>query len=203
MQLILASTSIYRGEILSKLQLPFRQLPSHIEELVIAGESPQDRALRLSREKALAVAAQCEAQALVIGSDQVAHLNGRLLHKPGNFETAREQLQRVSGQSVSFETGCCVVDSASRRMESRLDTVTVTFRDLAITEIEHYLHLEQPYDCAGSFKAEGLGICLFEKIQSKDPNALIGLGLISLCEILNQFGVNPLALASKSDLSKL
>ncbi len=199
MKLILASQSPYRAELLGKLQLAFSQHPSHIDEYCIAGESPKDRALRLSEAKARAVADQLaerpidNEQSLIIGSDQVAALGTTILNKPGGFEQAYQQLAHSQGQIVQFYTGCCVLNAASGASYCSVDEITVKFRTLSEPEITRYLQIEQPYDCAGSFKAEGLGISLFEYIHCDDPNALVGLPLISLCKLLRQHNFDPLA----------
>ncbi|WP_317928804.1 nucleoside triphosphate pyrophosphatase [Halioxenophilus sp. WMMB6] len=198
MKLVLASTSSYRAELLARFNLPFQQLASQIEEQVIPGETPIDRARRLSLEKAQAVADQLAEPALVIGSDQVAFLGDQILHKPGDLTRAREQLRRCSGQEVSFATGCCLLNSQTKDNHASVDLVKVKFKTLTPQQIEHYLQVDEPYDCAGSFKAEQLGIALFDYIKSEDPTALIGLPLISLARHLTAFGYNPLNSAGLS-----
>lgn len=192
MKLILASQSVYRGQLLAKLRLPFIQEPSDLDELVVENEPPEQRALRLSQEKADRVAARFTGQDyLVIGSDQVACVDGVLLHKPGNFENARRQLLLCQGKTVCFYTGCAVVNAETGLAHHCVDKIEVAFRALAESEINRYLELEQPYDCAGSFKVEGLGITLFEAIRCDDPNALVGLPLIGLCRLLRLHGYDP------------
>ena len=186
--IILASSSPYRAALLARLQIDFSQHSPEVDESPLAGESPACLAERLARSKARAVAAK-HPGCLVIGSDQVASLNGHLLGKPGSAERAREQLARCSGHAVQFYTGLCLVGPPDDRETSRVDTVTVVFRQLADAQIRRYIEREQPLDCAGSFKAEGLGISLFEKISGKDPNTLIGLPLIDLVTLLNQRGI--------------
>ena len=205
MELILASQSIYRAQLLAKLRVNFTQMPSFAEESVLSAESPEERAQRLSKVKAESVVntllhsndrtegSKNELQQkLVIGSDQVAALGTTLLRKPGSPEVAAKQLAMCSGKTANFYTGCCVINTATSVYFSSLDKVEVTFRNLSNTEITAYLEAEQPYDCAGSFKAEGLGISLFESIQGHDPNALIGLPLISLCRLLRKHNFEPL-----------
>ncbi len=185
MQLVLASTSRYRRELLERLRLPFETARPETDETPRAGEAPATLAQRLAAEKAGAVAARHPA-AWVIGSDQCAELQGRPLGKPGSREAAVAQLRGMSGQGVRFHTAVCL-----RRGDACLqaaDLTTVHFRALSATEIERYVDVEQPLDCAGSFKSEGLGIALFEAIESRDPTALVGLPLIALCGLLRQAG---------------
>jgi septum formation protein len=185
--LILASTSPYRRELLARFGLPFDAVAPEVSEAHVAGESATDRALRLGLEKARAVARR-RPEALVIGADQVATAGGRVLDKPGDAPTARAQLASLSGKSARFHTACAVVDGAAGVHWAHVDTTTVVFRALGADEIERYLAREQPYDCAGGFRAEALGISLFEYIESQDPTALIGLPLIWLAGALRRAG---------------
>jgi len=189
--LILASTSRYRAELLGKLGLEFSARAPDVDETPGPGEPAEALVLRLAEAKARAVAASAP-QALVIGSDQVAVCRGRTLGKPGTEARARAQLAELAGQQVLFLTGLCLLDSATGVLQSAIDTTRVTFRPLTAGEIEAYVAREQPLDCAGSFKSEGLGIALFEAIEGKDPNALIGLPLIDLCRMLRNAGVSVL-----------
>nr|WP_295084690.1 Maf family nucleotide pyrophosphatase [uncultured Roseateles sp.] len=194
-RLILGSTSRYRRELLQRLRLPFEVSAPDVDETPRPGEAPAALAARLALAKAQAVAQQ-HPNAIVIGSDQVADLNGQSIGKPGNHERARAQLRAMSGQSVVFQTAVAVVCGASGFAQQDLAPVRVRFRDLSDHEIENYLLAEQPYDCAGSAKSEGLGISLLAAIESDDPTALIGLPLIRTCALLRQAGLNPLAQAS-------
>jgi MAF protein len=187
--LVLASSSNYRQALLKKLRFDFTSACPEIDESALAHETPAELALRLSRLKALALIEKFP-EHLIIGSDQVAMLNGMQLNKPGNRENAIAQLKAVSGNQVSFYTGVCVANSQTKQCLADVDVCTVFFRSLALKQIEHYVDLDRPYDCAGGFKSEGLGIALFEKIQGNDPNALIGLPLIKLIALLAQFGVH-------------
>lgn len=181
--LVLASTSRYRRELLARLALPFETAAPDVDETPRAGEAPRELALRLALEKAQAVAAR-KPQAIVIGSDQVADLHGQPLGKPGTHERAAAQLARMSGQTVLFHTAVAVVQASRGFAQSSLATVTVRFRTLDAATIERYLLAEQPYDCAGSAKSEGLGIALLQAIESDDPTALIGLPLIRTAQLL-------------------
>jgi septum formation protein len=188
-RLILASTSSYRRELLGRLRLPFAVVPPGVDETPRPGEAPADLALRLSVEKARAVAAR-HPGALVIGSDQVAMLDGEPIGKPGSLERAREQLARLSGREVEYHSALAVTDGA--RVE-RGDVITrCRFRPLTPAAIEAYLRADQPFDSAGSAKAESLGIALMESVASDDPTAIIGLPLIALTGMLMSFGLNPL-----------
>lgn len=190
--LILGSTSRYRRELLERLRLPFTCVAPQVDETPLPGETPAALALRLALAKAHAVAA-LHPQAVVIGSDQVCDLRGQALGKPGNHERAVAQLQRLRGQQVVFQTAVAVVCRASGHAQVLLAPVTVQFRALSDAEIEHYLRLDQPYDCAGSAKSEALGITLLSAIHSDDPTALIGLPLIRTSELLRGAGIDPLA----------
>ena len=188
-RLILASGSPYRRQLLSRLRLPFEVLAPDIDESALPGEAAQDTALRLARAKAAAVAARMP-DALVIGSDQVATLNGEAIGKPGDHARALLQLRQMRGQRVIFHTALCLWDSrrAGAVQLENIQTV-VTVRDLADAELDAYLRIEQPYDCAGSAKNEGLGIAILENIESADPTALTGLPLIALVGMLRKAGV--------------
>lgn len=186
--LILGSTSRYRRQLLERLQLTFDVAAPDVDETPLPGESPRDLALRLALAKARAVAAQ-HPQAIVIGSDQVADLNGKPLGKPGNHERATLQLREMRGHSMVFHTAVSVVCLETGFAQTDLAPVRVRFRSLDDAEIERYLRAEQPYDCAGSAKSEGLGIALLDAIESDDPTALIGLPLIRTCQMLRAAGV--------------
>ncbi len=184
-KLILASTSIYRKELLERLRIPFEIIAPKVDETPLAGESTTALALRLAKAKAAAVA-QEHPDAWVIGSDQVADLNGAAIGKPGNFERALAQLQLMRGATVTFHTALCLMHG---NKASALSIPTeVSFRTLSDEILENYLLTEEPYDCAGSAKAEGLGISLLEAIKSEDPTALIGLPLIALSGLLRDAG---------------
>jgi septum formation protein len=185
--LVLASTSPYRRQLLQRLGLPFELARPEVDEAPLSGESPIAQAQRLAEAKARAIGDRMR-EAWVIGSDQVAELNGQALGKPGSFERAADQLAAASGQLVRFHTAVFLYRHGDERSQRFCDLTEVQFRVLVNGEIERYLHAEQPYDCAGSFKAEGLGICLFESIQSNDPTGLIGLPLIALAKALRRAG---------------
>lgn len=191
-KLILGSTSPFRKEILAKLNIPFDCAKPNIDESALDNESPVALVERLAIEKAKAVASEYP-DALIIGSDQVAMCDGEILGKPHNFENAVKQLEKFSNKTVVFYTGLCVYDSGLDYTTALIEPFLVHFKDLSRDEIENYLHAEQPYNCAGSFKSEGLGICLFEKLEGNDPNTLIGLPLIKLVALLKQHGVDVLA----------
>jgi septum formation protein len=190
-RLILASTSRYRRELLQRLRLPFEVVAPLTDETPLPAETPAALALRLALAKAQAVAA-LHPGAVVIGSDQVADLDGQAIGKPGNHERATEQLRMMRGRRVVFQTGVAVVRSETGYAQAMLAPVTVSFRNLSDAEIEHYLRTEQPYDCAGSAKCETLGIALLDAIDSDDPTALVGLPLIRTCRMLREAGINPL-----------
>jgi septum formation protein len=187
-RLILASTSAYRRELLGRLRMPFDVVAPQVDEAPQPGERPQQLACRLAMAKARAVAARYP-QAVVIGSDQVADLDGQALGKPLVHAVAAQQLRRMSGQTVVFQTAVAVVCNERRFGQMDLAQVTVRFRDLTDAEIEDYLQAEQPYDCAGSAKSEGLGIVLLDAIDNDDPTALIGLPLIRTCRMLRAAGL--------------
>ena len=189
--LILGSTSRYRRELLERLRMPFEVVAPEVDETPLPGEAPAALALRLALAKARAVAA-LHPRAVVIGADQVADLDGEPIGKPGNHERAVTQLKRLSGRSVVFQTALAVLRPATGFEAALLAPVHVRFRALADAEIERYLRLEQPYDCAGSAKSETLGIALLSSIESDDPTALVGLPLIRTAELLRQAGLDPL-----------
>lgn len=185
---VLGSTSRYRQELLQRLRIPFEVSAPDVDETPLAGEAPSALALRLALEKARAVAARFP-QAAVIGSDQVADLHGQPLGKPGNHARAVAQLRQMRGQAVVFQTAVAVVCLETGFEQAMLAQVRVQFRQLDDAEIETYLLAEQPYDCAGSAKSEGLGISLLDAIDNDDPTALIGLPLIRTCQLLRAAGV--------------
>lgn len=202
--LLLASTSVYRRELLGRLGLPFQALAPHTDETPLPNETPPELALRLARAKAHAVAQAWQTQPrppeavgaadpIVIGSDQVADLDGEPLGKPGTHERAVAQLRAMRGRTVHFHTAVCVLRPGTGFDACELDSVSVTFRELGDDAIETYLRLEQPYDCAGSAKCEGLGISLLSRIASNDPTSLIGLPLILTTHLLREAGLDVLA----------
>jgi len=192
--LLLASTSRYRRELLGRLRLPFEARAPAADESALPGEPPERMAARLAAAKARSIAAQ---DAVVIGSDQVASLEGRLLRKPGRHDVALAQLEDCQSKTVVFHTGVFVLDTGSGRSWAHVDQTDVHFARRARHELDRYLAIEQPYDCVGSFKAEGLGVALFESIESRDPTALIGLPLIWLAAALKDAGLDPLAPARR------
>ena len=186
--LILASTSPYRRELLARLGLPFSVANPQTDESPLPGEAPETLALRLSEAKARAVALAYP-EALIIGSDQVATVDNRIYGKPGTHERAVEQLQALSGKTVNFFTGLCLYNSRTGQADVRGIATLVTFRQLSDGEIESYLRREPAYNCAGSAKSEGLGIALLHSMRGDDPNALVGLPLIALCDMLRNQGI--------------
>jgi septum formation protein len=188
LKLVLASTSAYRRALLDRLGIPFSVAKPNVDEAALPGEVPAALALRLAEAKARAVALEHPCS-LIIGSDQVALLDTEILGKPGNHANALVQLRKVSGRTVSFLTAVCVYDSEKKLLLSRLVQYEVKFRNLDEATIEEYLNRDRPYDCAGSAKAEALGIALIERMQGDDPNALIGLPLIALVDLLHEHGV--------------
>jgi septum formation protein len=190
--LVLGSTSRYRRELLERLKMPFSVDAPRVDETPHEGEKPAALALRLALAKAHEVASRATTS-VVIGSDQVADLDGTPIGKPGNHARAVEQLRSMSGRSVVFQTALAVVRSDTGFEASALVPVTVRFRRLSELEIERYLRAEEPYDCAGSAKSEGLGITLLDAIESDDPTALVGLPLIKTCQLLREAGLDPLA----------
>ncbi len=188
-QIILASTSRYRRELLSRLRVPFTTRSPAVREDAIAGEAPETMAARLALAKARSIALS---GAIVIGSDQVASLDGRLLRKPGTADVAVSQLRAAQGRTVLFHTAVAVVATDSGETLQHVDRTEVTFRTLGAAALEQYIRLESPLDCAGSFKSEWLGVALFDKISSQDPTALIGLPLIFVADALRNLGADPL-----------
>jgi septum formation protein len=190
-QIVLASTSQYRRALLARLGLPFEVASPGVDETPLANELPEATARRLAEAKASAVAERFP-QAIVIGSDQVAVLDGIPLGKPGNHGNALRQLQAMRGKEVAFHTALCLCHAASGRTATRVVPYHVRFRDYSDAQIERYLEREQPYDCAGSARCEGLGIALIAEMRGADPNALIGLPMIALTEMLAEQGVSVL-----------
>jgi septum formation protein len=188
-KLILASGSSYRRRLLERLRLPFEVAVPRVAELRLEGEAAPDMARRLAGEKARAIAAHYPG-AVVIGSDQVAQLGASILGKPGSSVNARRQLRQCSGKVVDFYTGLCLIKDGAE--EGAVECFRVAFRSLTAREISRYVELEQPLDCAGSFKCEGLGSVLFERLSGDDPTALEGLPLIRLAGMLREFGLDPL-----------
>lgn len=188
-RLILASTSRYRRELLERLRVPFEVVRPEVDEIALPNETASDLAMRLARAKAeaVAVAMQHTDDAWVLGSDQVAEVDGRVLSKPGGREAAIGQLRAMSGRTVHFHTALCLANADGRSFAG-IDQTAVHFRALSDDEIARYIDVEQPFDCAGSFKSEGLGIALFTRIDNHDPTALIGLPLIATCSLLRQAG---------------
>ena len=192
MKLILGSTSPFRKELLERLQIEFSCASPDVDETPIEGESIEQMVMRLSELKADAIATQIKdsgEDALIIGSDQSAVLNGEPLTKPGNFENAVRQLTDASGQRIVFQTGLCLLNTRTGKKQTICEPYTVVFKRLSTQTIERYLKREEPYNCAGSFKSEGLGIALFEKFEGEDPNSLIGLPLIKLVSMLKNEGL--------------
>lgn len=189
--LILASSSVYRRELLQKLQIPFSAISPKVDETPLAGEKPHQTALRLAQEKAKKIGAE-HPHALVIGCDQVATLDGEQLGKPGNHKNATEQLKKMRGREVTFYSALCLFNAATGNMQAENVVYLVRFRQLTDEQIENYLNKEQPYHCAGSAKSEGLGIALIERMLGEDPNALIGLPLIKLVKMLKNENIDVL-----------
>jgi septum formation protein len=190
-RVVLASTSRYRRGLLERLGLPFESADPAIEEAPLSGEASAATASRLAEAKARAVAS-CFPDALIIGADQVASCDGMRLDKPGNYANAARQLALVSGKTAAFDTAVALLDTKSAALNTRVVPCRVTFRSLDARQIEYYLRLEQPYDCAGSAKAEGLGIALIARIDTEDPTSLIGLPLIALSDLLRAAGCDVL-----------
>lgn len=189
--LILASTSPYKKKLLERLNIRFTCASPNTNEEPKRNELPQSLAMRLAQEKALAVA-KLHPEAIIIGSDQVGDHNGSILGKPRNFDQAFQQLSAQSGQTIYFHSAVSVINTSENgelTKETRLNTTKVVFKALTSQQIEHYLNIEKPFDCAGSFKSEGLGISLFASIDSDDPTSLIGLPLIEVCNILQNYNV--------------
>jgi MAF protein len=190
--LVLASTSTYRSDLLARLRLPFLTAAPQVDETRRPSEPATDLVMRLAEAKARAVAV-AHPEALVIGSDQVAVIDDEILGKPGGREQAIQQLTSAAGRIVSFYTGLCLLNSATGQARTICEPFLVHFRQLTLREITGYVDLERPFDCAGSFKSEGLGIALFARLEGDDPNALIGLPLIRLVELLQAEGLDVLA----------
>ncbi len=187
MKLVLGSTSPFRKALLERLHIDFECDSPDIDETPLPDEAVEDMVVRLATAKAQAISAR-HPDSLIIGSDQSAVLNGEKLSKPGNFENAFKQLTRASGQKITFQTGLCLLNSRSGNIQSACVPYTVVFKKLTPEMIESYLRKEEPYNCAGSFKSEALGIALFERFEGADPNALIGLPLIELVNFLGNEG---------------
>ncbi|MFB1114793.1 Maf family protein [Dickeya dadantii] len=192
-QIVLASTSLYRKALLEKLGLPFVCAAPDIDETPDDGESASELVSRLAIAKARSLAGRYP-DSLIIGSDQVCVLEGAITGKPHTRENAIRQLQQASGRRITFYTGLALLNSATTRLQCVVEPFDVYFRALSVREIERYVDCEQPFDCAGSFKSEGLGITLFDRLSGRDPNTLVGLPLITLLELLREEGVNPLLL---------
>ncbi|WP_368927044.1 nucleoside triphosphate pyrophosphatase [Serratia marcescens] len=190
-RLLLASTSPYRKMLLEKLQLPFDCAAPEVDETPLPGEGAEALVLRLAAAKAQALALAYP-EHLIIGSDQVCVIDGSITGKPHTEENARAQLRQASGQPVTFYTGLALYNGRSKQLQALCEPFHVHFRALSEAEIAAYVRLEQPLNCAGSFKSEGLGIALFDRLEGRDPNALIGLPLIALLEMLRAEGINPL-----------
>ena len=188
-KIILASSSVYRKALLARLQLPFECISPDIDESPLPGESAENLVVRLARCKAEHIA-KSRRNSLIIGSDQVASLGKQILNKPGNRENAQKQLKLLRGNTVSFLTGLCLINSANGNCQTELVSYQVSFRHYNDEEIERYLDIDTPYDCAGSFKSEQMGVSLMSKMQGEDPTALIGLPLIKLAELLRREGLN-------------
>jgi MAF protein len=188
-QLILGSSSPFRAELLAKLGLPFIAVSPDIDESPFINEQAHQLVQRLSEQKAQAIAVQ-HSDALIIGSDQVAVLEGTILGKPGNHDNAIKQLMAASGKTVQFLTGLTLLNSNTGKIQSLVEPFEVSFKTLSLQQIEYYLQQEQPYQCAGSFKSEGFGISLFAKLNGDDPNSLIGLPLIKLIQLLAAEGID-------------
>lgn len=187
MKIVLGSTSPFRKALLERLNIAFTCDAPNIDETPLDNEAVEDMVVRLAVAKAQAIATNHD-DALIIGSDQSAVLDGEKLSKPGNFENAFKQLTRASGKTITFQTGLCLLNTQSGNIQSSCIPYTVVFKTLTPSMIENYLHREEPYDCAGSFKSEALGIALFERFEGDDPNALIGLPLIELVNFLSNEG---------------
>ncbi|HHJ34155.1 MAG TPA: septum formation inhibitor Maf [Gammaproteobacteria bacterium] len=189
MKLILGSTSPFRNTLLQRLHIDFECDAPDIDETPLQGETVEDMVVRLAIAKARAIS-DLHRDALIIGSDQSAELEGKKLGKPGNFENAFKQLSQASGKKIIFQTGLCLLNTTTGNIQSSCVPYTVVFKKLTPTMIENYLHKEEPYNCAGSFRSEGLGVALFERFEGSDPNALIGLPLIELVNFLDNEGVS-------------
>lgn len=191
-KILLASSSPYRRKLLEKLGLDFEWASPEIDETAKPGEQPEQLVRRLAEEKARRLATT-HPNYLIIGSDQIASLNNHILGKPHTHAKAAAQLKSFCLREVTFLTGLCLFNARTKHTQTTVESYRVKFRSLTEAQIENYLHREQPYDCAGSFKAEGLGICLFERFDGEDPNTLVGLPLIALTSMLINEGVEPLS----------
>ena len=191
-ELILASTSPYRRLLLEKLGIPFTCAAPEVDEIPLPAEAPRHLVLRLAQAKAQALAERFPHH-LIIGSDQVCVLDGEITGKPHTEENARKQLKKASGNIVTFYTGLALYNSVNGQLQTECEPFDVHFRHLTEQEINHYVQKESPLNCAGSFKSEGLGIALFERLEGRDPNTLVGLPLIALCQMLRREGFNPLS----------
>ena len=191
MKIVLGSTSPFRKALLERLNIAFTCDAPNIDETPLDNEAVEDMVVRLAIAKAQAIATNHD-NALIIGSDQSAVLDGEKLTKPGNFENAFKQLTRASGKTITFQTGLCLLNTKTGNVQSSCIPYTVVFKTLTPSVVENYLHKEEPYNCAGSFKSEGLGIALFERFEGDDPNALIGLPLIELVNFLSNEGYSTL-----------
>lgn len=189
MKIILASSSPYRAALLKKLSIPFECMAPQIDESKLAEESVEQQVSRLAHLKAQALVSQFS-DAFIIGSDQLASHQGRALGKPGNFNAALKQLSDLQGQRVEFHTGLCLLNSRTGAQQTIVEKFAVEFKQLSTKQLERYLTIEQPFDCAGSFKSEGLGITLFERLDGRDPNTLIGLPLIALIELFAHWHID-------------
>ena len=187
--IILASSSPFRKSLLERLQLDFQTISPDIDESHHQGERAEDYVCRLARQKAEVIAEQ-HPLSIIIGSDQCALLDGKILGKPGSHEIALEQLKNSRGKTIVFHTGLCVMQQSSGFREVEDILFEVTFRELSDEQLEHYLRVEQPYECAGSFKSEAYGICLFSEMRGNDPTALVGLPLIRLTNMLERAGIS-------------
>lgn len=199
MKLLLASSSPYRQQLLKRLRIPFDTASPNVDESMLANETPEAYVKRLAISKAQALRTDWS-EHWIIGSDQCCVINEKIVGKPHTIEKAVKQLQSCSGQKVTFYTGLCLA-APDGSLQALVEPFTVHFRELTLVEIERYVALEQPLDCAGSFKVEGLGINLFSSLNGRDPNSLMGLPLIALLEMFRQAGFNPLELATSSYLS--
>ena len=188
-RLVLGSSSPYRKALLEKLDLSFDCDSPDIDETPLKDEHPKDMVARLAKAKAQAIAER-HPQSIIIASDQCATLDGNIIGKPGDFENAFAQLRNASGRTVTFYTSLCVFNAGTNQYQETFEPFYVYFRELTDKQIENYLKKEEPYNCAGSFKSEGLGISLFERLEGNDPNTLIGLPLIQLIKMLDKFGVH-------------
>jgi MAF protein len=187
-RIVLGSSSPFRKALLEKLDLSFDTDSPDIDETPLKNEHPKDMVERLAKAKAQAIAER-HPQSIIIASDQCATLDGEIIGKPGNHENAIKQLQKASGRTVTFYTSLCVMNAATNQYEEVVEPFYVYFRELTDSQIENYLKKEEPYNCAGSFKSEGLGIALFERLEGNDPNTLIGLPLIKLIQMLEKYHV--------------